>query len=72
MLSASGSVTADGTATLGGAEWRRVYYQTAGGVRYAHLRRTGRYVLTVAPSGTPWNERPSDWTTALERTWFWE
>lgn len=72
MLSASGSVTADGTTTLGGAEWRRVYYQAASEVTYAHLRRTGRYVLTVAPSRTPWDERPTDWTTPLELTWFWE
>ncbi|MFB6160137.1 MAG: hypothetical protein ABEJ61_03065 [Haloferacaceae archaeon] len=72
MLSDSGSVTADGTAALGGAEWRRVYYQAAGGVTYAHLRRTGRYVLTVAPSRTPWGDRAPDWTTPLELTWFWE
>lgn len=72
MLSASGSVTADGTATLGGSEWRQIYYQAAGGVTYAHLRRTGRYLLTIAPTRTPWDERPSNWTTALKQAWFWE
>lgn len=72
MLSGVGSVTADGTELLGGREWRRVYYQAASEVTYAHLHRTGRYVLTVAPSRTPWDERPSNWTDALKRTWFWE
>jgi hypothetical protein len=72
MLSQSGAVTADGTQTLGGQEWRRVFYQANGGVTYAFVLRTGRYVLTVAPSRTPWDEREEGWTAPLSLGWFWQ
>jgi hypothetical protein len=72
MLSDSGSVSADGTTTLGGQEWRRVFYQSDRGVTYAFLLRTGRYTLVAAPSTTPWDERSDGWTTPLSLGWFWE
>lgn len=72
MLSASGSVTGDGTATLGGQEWRRVFYQSDSGVTYAFVLRTGRYTLVAAPSTTPWDERGDEWATPLSLGWFWE
>lgn len=72
MLSASGAVTAEGTRTLGGQEWREVFYQANGGVTYAFLLRTGRYTLVAAPSRTPWDERGDKWTTPLSLGWFWE
>ncbi|MEF8818566.1 MAG: hypothetical protein V5A82_03100 [Haloferacaceae archaeon] len=72
MLSASGAVTAEGTRTLGGREWREVFYQANGGVTYAFLLRTGRYTLVAAPSRTPWDERGDEWATPLSLGWFWE
>ena len=72
MLSASGAVTAEGTRTLGGQAWREVFYQAEGGVTYAFLLRTGRYLLVVGPSRTPWDERDDGWSTPLARGWFWE
>jgi len=72
MLSASGAVTAEGTQTLGGQEWRQVFYQANGGVTYAFLLRTGRYVLVAAPSRTAWESRADGWTAPLELGWFWD
>lgn len=72
MLSDSSAVSADETAALGGQEWRRVFYQSAGGVTYAFLLRTGRYLLVAAPSTTPWDERGDEWTTPLSLGWFWK
>jgi len=72
MLSNSGAVTAEGTRTLGGQDWREVFYQAEGGVTYAFLLRTGRYLLVAAPNRTPWDERPDEWSTPLARGWFWE
>lgn len=72
MLSGSGAVTAEGTRTLGGQEWREVFYQADGGVTYAFLLRTGRYTLVAAPSRTPWDERDDGWTNPLSLGWFWE
>jgi hypothetical protein len=71
MLSQSGAVSADGTRTLGGQDWRRVFYQANGGVTYAFVLRTGRYVLVTAPSRTPWDEREDGWTAPLSLGWFW-
>ncbi len=72
MLSTSGAVTAEGTQTLGGREWRRVFYRANGGVTYAVLLRTGRYVLVAAPSRTAWESRADSWTVPLELGWFWD
>lgn len=72
MLSASGAVTAEGTQTLGGQEWRRVFYRANGGVTYAFVLRTGRYVLVAAPSQTAWDERDDSWSAPLELGWFWD
>lgn len=72
MLSTSGAVTAEGTETLGGQEWRRVFYRANGGVTYAFVLRTGRYVLVAAPSQTAWAERDDSWSVPLELGWFWD
>jgi hypothetical protein len=72
MLSTSGAVTAEGTEPLGGQEWRRVFYRANGGVTYAFVLRTGRYVLVAAPSQTAWGERDDSWSVPLELGWFWD
>ena len=71
MLSASGAVSAEGATELGGQEWRQVFYQANGGVTYAFLLRTGRYLITAAPSQTAWDERSRNWEQPLALGWFW-
>lgn len=72
MLSESGGVTAEGTESLGSTEWRRIFYRANNELTYAHLLRSGRYVLTAAPSRRAWDERGPDWTAPLSLAWFWE
>ena len=67
----SSTVRSDGTETLGGRTWHRIYYRHDGDVTYAYLVQAGEYVITVAPGDVAWEER-SGWTGPLSRSWVWE
>lgn len=65
------AVSQEGTETLGGREWLRVYYYYDGDITYAYLLQAGRFLLSVAPSRTAWEERPEHWHDPLKLTWLW-
>ena len=65
------SVSQEGTETLGGRLWQRVYYYYDGDIVYAYLLQAGRFLLAVSPSRTAWEERPDHWTDPLRVTWLW-
>lgn len=49
--------------------WHQVYYRRDGRTIYAYSIRAGRYIFSLAPSRTPWEER-DDWNRLLEGTWI--
>lgn len=65
------AVSQEGTETLGGREWLRVYYYYDGDITYVYLLQAGRFLLSAAPSRTAWEERPEHWTDPLKLTWLW-
>lgn len=65
------SVSQEGTETLGGRPWKRVYYYYDGDITYAYLLQAGRFLLSASPSRTAWEERPEHWTDPLKLTWLW-
>lgn len=65
------AVSQEGTETLGGREWRRVYYYYDGDIVYAYLLQAGRCLLAAAPSRDAWEERSEHWTDPLKLTWLW-
>lgn len=65
----SADVFQEGTATVGGREWRRIYYTQQDTNVYAFLLRTGAYVVTLFPEPVAWDDRV-DWPGPFERTWI--
>lgn len=68
-----GPPVTEGTETLAGREWRRIFFFHEDDIRYAHLLRAGRHVVTAGPTETPWEDRDDDgrWSDPLELTWLW-
>ncbi|MFB6282304.1 MAG: hypothetical protein ABEH40_09820 [Haloferacaceae archaeon] len=65
----SADVFQEGTATVGGREWRRIYYTQQGTNIYAFLLQTGSYLVTVFPEPVPWEERV-DWPGPFANAWI--
>jgi hypothetical protein len=68
----STTLGADGTTTLAGREWTRVFYDYDGPNLYANLYRTGEFLLAASLSPTPHRERSADqqWPEQLELSWL--
>lgn len=65
------TVTVESRTTMGRADWDESYYYYDGDIQYAYLRQDGSFVLSLAPSQTPWDERPETERDVLKRTWIW-
>ncbi|MFB6304634.1 MAG: hypothetical protein ABEH47_05665 [Haloferacaceae archaeon] len=65
----SADVFDEGTETVGGREWRRVFYTQQETNVYAFLLRTGAYVITLFPEAVPWGDRV-DWPGPFKGTWI--
>lgn len=65
------SVTVESRTTMGRAAWDEVYYYYDGDIQYAYLRQDGAFLLSMAPSQTPWDERPAVERDVLKRSWLW-
>jgi hypothetical protein len=63
------TVGADGTTSLAGREWERVFYKAAGTTIYAYRLRAGSAVVTALPSDVRWERRPN-WASGLSGTWL--
>lgn len=65
------SVTVEGQTAFGRGTWDEVYYYFDGDIQYAYLLQVGSFVLSMAPSQTPWDERPGIERDIVKRTWLW-
>lgn len=65
----SADVFQEGTATVGGREWRRIFYTQQDTNVYAFLLWTGRHVLTLFPEPVVWEDRV-DWPGPFGLTWI--
>ncbi|SDZ75682.1 hypothetical protein SAMN04488065_0071 [Haloplanus vescus] len=59
----------EGTTTLAGQEWERVFYDAADTTIYAYRLRAGSAVVAALPSDVPW-ERRRDPAADLKGTWL--
>lgn len=66
------TVTVESQTTFGRATWDAGYYYYNGDITYAYLLQVGSFLLSMAPSTTPWNERPPTEQRVLERSWLWQ
>jgi hypothetical protein len=61
-------VRKQGVESLGGREWRRLYYRQDGDVNYAFTLQAGEFLLSISASEAAWEER-TDWREPFRRSW---
>jgi hypothetical protein len=64
-----GPVSGEGTTSLAGRQWERVFYDVDDTTIYAYRVRAGATVVTALPSDVPWERRPQ-WASGLGSTWL--
>lgn len=75
VFNGSAFLEPDRTVAIGDIEWQQVGYRLDGAVFYAPFRQFGPYIVFVAPSRTPIEERGSSedddaWTKPLNWSWL--
>lgn len=58
-----------GTTSVGGREWRRVFYTQQGVTFYAYLIQTGEFVVTAAPDEREWRNQ-TNWPGPISSSWL--
>jgi hypothetical protein len=61
-------ISQEGTTSVAGREWRRIFYTQQGTNIYAFLLQTGSCVITLFPEPVAWGERV-DWPGPFGTTW---
>lgn len=62
----------EGSTFFGRETWDDVFYYDDGDITYAYSLQVGSFILSMAPSRTPWNERPEIERDIAKLSWLWE
>ncbi|WP_152040409.1 hypothetical protein [Salinigranum salinum] len=66
------TLSEDGTTSLAGREWTKVFYDYDGPNLYGNLYQVGEFLLAASVSPTPHRERRAEdqWPTPLKQSWL--